>query len=154
MEKQEIIAGLKHAIERGYNIDMAIQSFVNAGYNLQDVKDSADAIGSGIISSIDTRESQQKQQSVKPIQPAQQIQSPQQTLPKIQPAQQTILPPPIEKVEQEKIKFQKLTTEGYNPGHEKISKAMLILLISLLLFLLVALGVLVVARTTVIGWFS
>ena len=44
-ERQDIIEGLKNALERGYSIDIAISSFINAGYNRQDVEDSAKTFG-------------------------------------------------------------------------------------------------------------
>jgi hypothetical protein len=44
MEKAEIIAGLRSALERGYSLEFAKKSFVNAGYNNVDVEDSANAI--------------------------------------------------------------------------------------------------------------
>jgi len=47
MEKAEITAGLKSALARGYSLDFAKKSFVNAGYNFQDVEDSAAAIVMG-----------------------------------------------------------------------------------------------------------
>ena len=41
MEKQEITAGLKAAVEKGYSLEVAKRSFINAGYNAQDVEDSS-----------------------------------------------------------------------------------------------------------------
>lgn len=54
MEKQDIISGLRNAVDRGYSIELAVQSFMNAGYNKQDVLDSAKVLGfnTGIISRI------------------------------------------------------------------------------------------------------
>jgi len=51
-EREEIMSGLRNAIERGYSLDLAVQSFMNAGYNKQDVLDSAKMLGysKGIIS--------------------------------------------------------------------------------------------------------
>lgn len=40
MEKAEITAGIKNAISRGYSLEQAKQSFLNAGYNAEDVEDS------------------------------------------------------------------------------------------------------------------
>jgi len=51
MERVEIIAGLRSAVEKGYSLQQAMQSFINAGYNEQDVKDSARTLG-GIITEI------------------------------------------------------------------------------------------------------
>lgn len=47
--KDEIQAGIKNAIERGYTIDEAIQSFISAGYNPVEVKEAASTIDSNII---------------------------------------------------------------------------------------------------------
>ncbi len=53
MERQEITAGLKNALERGYSLELAVQSFINAGYNRQDAEDSAKSLSrEGIIHNI------------------------------------------------------------------------------------------------------
>lgn len=49
MEKREITAGIKNAIEHGSSLEQAKQSFANAGYNPQDVEDSSSSL-SGAIS--------------------------------------------------------------------------------------------------------
>jgi len=49
MERPEIIDGLKNAIDRGYSIEIAISSFINAGYNRQDVLDSAKFLGGSVL---------------------------------------------------------------------------------------------------------
>ena len=51
MQKPELISGIKNAISRGYSLEQAKRSFINAGYNIIDVEDSSRAF-SGIISSI------------------------------------------------------------------------------------------------------
>jgi len=54
-EKQEIISGLRNAVERGYSLELAVQSFMSAGYSKQDVLDSAKILGynsGGIISNL------------------------------------------------------------------------------------------------------
>lgn len=70
-EKPEFIAGLKNAVERGYSLELAIQSFVNSGYNRQDVLDSARTIDNSIISKIpfNPLEFLPKQQNQPAIQP-------------------------------------------------------------------------------------
>jgi len=45
--RDEIWAGLKNAIERGEPIDKAVQSFISAGYNAEEVKEAAKGISSG-----------------------------------------------------------------------------------------------------------
>lgn len=65
MERPEIIDGLKNAVDRGYSIELAVSSFISAGYNKQDVLDSAKFLGGSVL-------------TLEPkIQPSQQI--PQQT---------------------------------------------------------------------------
>ncbi len=44
----EILGGLKNALERGESIDKAVQSFINAGYNPQLVHQAAIELSSGI----------------------------------------------------------------------------------------------------------
>ena len=41
MQKEEIISGIKQAIERGSSLEKAKSSFINAGYSSQDVEDSS-----------------------------------------------------------------------------------------------------------------
>jgi hypothetical protein len=52
VERTEIISGLKNAVDRGYSLNKAVESFFNAGYSRQDVIDSANVLGysGGIIS--------------------------------------------------------------------------------------------------------
>ena len=55
MEKEEIIAGIKQAIERGYSLEQAKRSFINAGYSFVDAEDSAGAL-TGIAGKISSQE--------------------------------------------------------------------------------------------------
>lgn len=41
---EEIAAGLKNAMEHGASLEKAIQSFINAGYNAQDVRDAGKSL--------------------------------------------------------------------------------------------------------------
>ena len=49
MQKEEITGGLKSALERGYSLEDAKQSFINAGYNPRDVEDSANVFSGGVL---------------------------------------------------------------------------------------------------------
>lgn len=82
MERPEIIAGIKNAIERGCSLDLAIQSFINAGYNKQDVQDSARALGGVIL-----QPNEPIFQVPQPQQPQPQVQQPQQSPQQFQPQQ-------------------------------------------------------------------
>jgi len=44
---EEIIAGLKNAMQRGDSLDKAVQSFINAGYNPVEVRQAANDLSSG-----------------------------------------------------------------------------------------------------------
>jgi len=44
MTNQEIINGLKNAISRGIPLEKAMQSFVNAGYNMQEVQEAGQKV--------------------------------------------------------------------------------------------------------------
>ncbi len=44
MYKVEIVAGLKSTMDRGYTLEQAIQTFINAGYPKEDVLDSAERL--------------------------------------------------------------------------------------------------------------
>ena len=45
---EEIVAGLKNAMEHGTSQEKAIQSFINAGYNVQDVRDAGKSLSMGV----------------------------------------------------------------------------------------------------------
>lgn len=68
MEEPELIAGLKNAVDRGYSLELAVQSFINAGYNRQDIEDSARSLGygGGIISHAPSQQPQPSQPSAQP----------------------------------------------------------------------------------------
>ena len=41
MVREDILAGLRNAVERGYSLQQAVYSFVSAGYNQQEVQEAA-----------------------------------------------------------------------------------------------------------------
>ena len=45
MARQDIVSGLRNAVERGYSIDVAISSFVNSGYKKDEVTEAAAYLG-------------------------------------------------------------------------------------------------------------
>jgi hypothetical protein len=64
MIKEEITSGLRQAIERGYSLEQAKQSFINAGYNSKDIEDSASSLG-GLLTSMPEIAYPQRQQEEK-----------------------------------------------------------------------------------------
>ncbi|MBM3234205.1 hypothetical protein FJZ19_03855 [Candidatus Pacearchaeota archaeon] len=98
MQRADIVAGLKNAIERGYSLELAIQSFISAGYNRQDVLDSAASIG-GVM--MQHPQLQAPQTTPQLSQPAQSQPQPQLS----QPAQsQTTQPKPLPQSSTREIK--------------------------------------------------
>ena len=49
MPRQDIITALKNAMERGYSLDLAVHSLVNAGYKLSEVEEAAVSLSGGGI---------------------------------------------------------------------------------------------------------
>ncbi len=49
---EELVAGLRNALERGASLDEAINSFIRAGYNPVEVRESAQTLSSGAISIV------------------------------------------------------------------------------------------------------
>lgn len=49
--KEDIVAGIKNAIERGYSLEQAKTSFINAGYNVRDVEEAASSL-TGVITEL------------------------------------------------------------------------------------------------------
>ena len=52
MTKEEIAGGLKNAMERGYSLEQAVQSFINSGYNPDEVREAANLITQGGVSQL------------------------------------------------------------------------------------------------------
>jgi len=47
MVRQDIIAGLRNALQRGISLDQAVKSFISAGYNPADVNEAAKSFQGG-----------------------------------------------------------------------------------------------------------
>lgn len=63
MSDNEILGGLKNALERGQSLDSAVQTFINAGYNPKLVQEAATELSSGvttITNSIPVKDLQSK----------------------------------------------------------------------------------------------
>ena len=59
MQKEEIIAGLKTAIEHGESLEKAKQTFINAGYNPREIEEAAASMG-GFLTSFPSQSAPQK----------------------------------------------------------------------------------------------
>lgn len=169
MEKQEIVAGLKSALERGYSIQQAIQSFINSGYNRQDVLDSARNINTAVISKIPVQPSElvpqypkpirtfQPQQIKQPIQPQQQVKQPiQYSQPKYQqPTQQTKQPTQYSQPQSAPSQTYSSTfSTQQSPIKTKSNLGLIIFLTGLLIILLGTLALFLFAKEQVLDFFS
>lgn len=83
VSRPEITAGLKNAVERGYPLEFAKQSFINAGYSKQDVDDSAKSISISSSMTQPVQNIKQEEQIKQIIRPTPQIQ------PRTQPIEKT-----------------------------------------------------------------
>lgn len=138
MEKVEIVAGLRSALARGYSLEFAKKSFVNAGYNFQDVEDSASLLATGKSSNPAPPSSAPVTTSTvqsSPIQ-AQAVQSAAQPIQPVQiPAQPAYKPLP--RVPSQVQDYQRTTDLSGRPR----KKGVLLVIILIIIFLIV-LGVL------------
>lgn len=64
MVREEVVFGLKNALERGQSLESAMQSFISAGYSLQEVQEAAKYAGMGVVSSMPQQN--QNQQTLQP----------------------------------------------------------------------------------------
>ncbi len=61
MAKEELIIGLKNAIERGESIQGAMQTLIAAGYDAKEVQDAASQVNLGVIGQIPESAQQPKE---------------------------------------------------------------------------------------------
>ena len=52
MKEEEIVGGLKNALERGSSLDDAVHTMINAGYSPNDVKAAANSLSKAGVSTI------------------------------------------------------------------------------------------------------
>jgi len=112
MAKEEVIGGLKNAIDRGQSLDAAIKSLTNSGYDPAEVTAAAQTLNSGVTASLQPNNPNppvsqpaapgQPAPATPPVSPTQPV--PQQPAPG-QPVQQTAQPPVKKKSSATKIIF-------------------------------------------------
>lgn len=75
--REDIVAGLRNALEHGASLEQAVQSFINAGYNAIEVRQAAQTLSAGVTSIINP-ESRQISPQITPslVTYSQQIQQP------------------------------------------------------------------------------
>lgn len=107
--REEIIAGLKNAMERGESLAEAMQSLINAGYNSEEVKAAGGMFSTGasqIIQpqNIDYRVSQMQAQQQNPQQKFQPILQPTMAKNLQNMQREPLRPPPLPRVIQPRYK--------------------------------------------------
>jgi len=126
MVRQDIVAGIKNAIERGYSMEQAKQTMLNSGYKTGDINEAASyltgGLGTQIVQNVET-----KQQYENPSQQMQQSQEQQ---------------------------VQQLPTQNHDEEPKKKSSGMIILLVILLLSLVGILAISIFFREDLISFFS
>ena len=63
---QDLFGALKNAVERGTTVERAVQSFLNAGYNSQEVHEAAQALTSGATALIQDPQKKPQQSQTTP----------------------------------------------------------------------------------------
>ena len=138
MARDEIIAGIKNAMERGISLEDAKKSFMGAGYNPIEVQEAAASISSGASEVI---EPQTKQTPKRPTQIQQT--PPQQSF--VQPTQQP----------QGFPSTQPQTQKTATPPQKDKGKKTKIIILSIILTLLIIAGVLAfIFKDKILGLFG
>ncbi len=147
--RDDLIGGIKNALERGATIEQAIQSLINAGYNINEVKEAASYAHEGVLASmsqpaslpVNQRIVQQNKQPIinpvinKPLQPTQ-FKSTAQIFP---------IPRPL---------INPLPSIKNNQSSQKQENGTIILLSAILFVLIVGLVLTIIFRDKIIGWFG
>ena len=81
MVREEILTGLKNAVERGQSIEKAVQSMISAGYNPAEVNEAVNYINLGSMGEIARQEIREKSGLPSTISITQEPQSPYKPLP-------------------------------------------------------------------------
>ena len=152
MVNQELVDGLRNAIERGNDLEKVKQSFISAGYHREQVEEAAEMISYG--SSLDApQENEPKPNLSKAVKPGK-TEKLEKTIP-----EQPTAPEKSPQMPQLAKDFQTPqadSKEMLTPEKEEKSKTHLwiILLLSILFFLIIALVLILVFKDQIIGWFS
>ena len=129
----EIRGGLKNAMERGASLESAIQSFINAGYNADDVTNAARSLSQGVMTMLNNPNTEKLPIIMQQKQPQQTQRTQQLSTQVTQPTQQTMQQPAqqIQQIQQ-LPKLQDTMQSEKKPTKKKT--IWIILLIALLVF--------------------
>jgi hypothetical protein len=130
MVRQDIVAGIRNAIERGHSLEHAKQTMVNSGYNQQDVTEAANYLTGGLGN--------------------QELQHP--------PNEMDNGTPQLTQSSQSNQQTQQLTTSSATPQGTGVKKksnvGMIIILVSILLLLIGILVVSLLFKDNIISFFE
>jgi len=124
MVRQDIISGLRNAVERGYSIEQAKVSMINAGYAVNEVDAAANYLVSGI--SFNLNQAQQSQQASQK--------------------------PSLQQLQEFKQQYPQLPSVQIKETSEKSPVLLIILLLILLFILLVILGVVLFFKEEIVNF--
>ncbi|MFH1325171.1 MAG: hypothetical protein ABIH49_00175 [archaeon] len=148
---EDILGGLKIALERGDSLEKAMLSFYNSGYKKEEIENAARALLQ--YQSNPAEIQQQNRNQGKPIQPSQQIRN-QQT--KSQQSNQQDYYQKQMPAKQNPV-LQKQPLKQIVSGYENKKdprKILIIIIVSLLVFLVASLISIYIFRDAIIGFFS
>jgi len=152
MVREDIVAGLKNALDRGYSFQAAKRSLLNAGYSAEDVEEAGNYLNAGAILPMhETQQIKKPADSVLPgktkqPQPIQQQSQQMQQIQQTQQAQQQ--PQQIQQTQQAQQQTEQPKSPGFFSRNWKIILLLIVLIILIILFVVVLLF-----RDTIAGWF-
>jgi hypothetical protein len=141
--KDEIIAGLKNAIERGESFEKAVQSFINAGYDSAEVREAAEEINCGALQIISP--------AVSPVQSSTQIVQPSNIL---NSSITEVSKPSFLTEVKSALTFHHVAQTQSEDTKSDISKTKVIVLVSILVLLLLLLGTIFIFKQQIAGLFG
>jgi hypothetical protein len=147
MVRQDIVAGLRNALERGASIESAKNSLLSAGYSMEDIQDATNFITSGSAISAEPQFVKAPADYVMPSKPSQpyqqqQPQQPQQSYSAQQPQQFQQFQQPQQSYQMPQQQFQQIPSRvnqnsGFFSRNWKIILLSCVLVIFIVLFILI-----------------
>ncbi len=158
MVREDILGGLRNALSRGESLNQAMRSFLNAGYNKEEIEEAARALESGVQQPVQQVQPQPAIQQ--PIQQTQKTQSmPQQpvqqpvVVQKVSAYGQTVQPVSQQPIQQTPSVPQKVSAYE-SPQKKPRGKAIIFILVAMLILLLGILVAVFFFKEEIISFFN
>lgn len=133
MVRDDIVAGLKNAIERGDSLEKAKQSFMSAGYSYEEVEAASHLVNVGVLTPASEEEKL----------PPSRTQPPMQTEPQLS-TQESMQPPTSSQI-----------SLPQKPAGGKTKRSSKVILLIIILIILIAVFILtMIFREKIISWFA